>query len=131
MPSTPAHALNDVDLRAEKQEVHIDLIGAEWLVERECCQGANAAALLGAVLHSNKKASTRGYEDAFAAHAAKLDASHIERVNSTRVTIRLPAFSAYKLPVSRVELIQAQEIPGSVTTAGRQQPPLTASIPSM
>ena len=124
--STRAHALNDVDLRdpqGEKQYVHVDLVGAEWLVERECCRGPQAAALLGAVLHSNKKATAKGFEAAFAAQAAKLDASHLERVNSTRVTIRLPALPLYKLPVSRVEQLQAQAIPAGATTA---QHPISA-----
>ena len=123
LPSTPAHALNDVDLRQpneKKQQIHIDLTGAEWLNARDCCDGPNGAALLRAVLHSNRKATTRGFESAFAAHVAKMDASNIERVSSTRVTITLPPWPGYKLPVSRVEQITAQAIPSSVTTAGRE-----------
>ena len=59
-----------------------------------------------------RRASLKGFEQAFEAQLASVNiTSAIQRVNDTRVTIHVPSFPDYQLPVSRVELINTKWIP--------------------
>jgi len=106
--------LCDTEIRypSSPRVVHIDISATKWLPAHQCCTGSAGKSLLRAVLHTNRRASLKGFEQAFEAQLASVNiTSAIQRVNDTRVTIHVPSFPDYQLPVSRVELINTKWIP--------------------